>query len=49
MNHIVEEESGSFVPRPHHSHNGYYAGDFSAVPFTTPDARLLLALMKKAA
>jgi hypothetical protein len=49
MNHIVEEESGSFVPRHHHSHNGYYAGDFSAVPFTSLDVRFMLALMDRAA
>jgi hypothetical protein len=30
MYQIVEEESGTFVPRQH-PHNGYYAGDFSAV------------------
>jgi hypothetical protein len=41
MSHIVEEESGVFVPRLQHSHNGYFAGDFSAVPFHTPDLGLL--------
>jgi hypothetical protein len=44
MSHIVEEESGTFVARRDHAHNGYYAGDFSTVPFTAPNAQLLLAL-----
>ena len=42
MNHFVEEESGSLVPQPRHPHNGYYAGDFSAVPFQAPDLSFLL-------
>lgn len=42
MSHIVEKESGTHVPRRDHPHNGYYAGDFSAVPFTAPDIRVLL-------
>ena len=28
----IEEESGSYYPRPRHPHNGYYAGDFSGQP-----------------
>jgi hypothetical protein len=44
MSHIVEEESGTFVARPQHAHNGYYAGDFSTVPFREPDLRFLLNL-----
>jgi hypothetical protein len=45
MSHIVEEEEiGTFVPRRDHAHIGYYAGDFSADPFTAPNAQLLLAL-----
>ena len=28
----VEEEFGTFVGTPH-PHNGYYAGDFTDVPF----------------
>ena len=42
MSHIVEEESGTFVPRHQHGHNGYFAGDFAAVPFSAPDLGLLL-------
>jgi hypothetical protein len=49
MSHIVEEESGTFVPRPQHPHNGYYAGDFSAVPFHQPDLHVLLAVLENAA
>jgi hypothetical protein len=26
---LVEEESGTYTGRIRHSHNGYYAGDFS--------------------
>ena len=43
MEHLVEEESGTVALRPTHPHNGYYAGDFSSVPFQAPDLRLLLA------
>jgi hypothetical protein len=43
MSHIVEEESGTYVSRHDHAHNGYYAGDFSAVPFTVPGVRLPLS------
>jgi hypothetical protein len=49
MSHIVEEESGTYVPRLLHSHNGYYAGDFSAVPFRTPDLGFLLPSKENAA
>jgi hypothetical protein len=49
MNHFVEEESGSLVPRPRHPHNGYYAGDFSAVPFEAPDLSYLLTTAAQAA
>ena len=48
MYHIVEEESGTFVPRQH-PHNGYYAGDFSAVPFRQTDLRSLFTLKENAA
>ena len=41
MTHLIEEESGTSVPRSRHPHNGYYAGDFSAVPFEQPDLRCL--------
>jgi hypothetical protein len=38
MNRIVEEEQGSsFATQHRHPHNGYYAGDFSAVPFHLPE------------
>jgi hypothetical protein len=49
MSHIVEEESGTFVPRRQHTHNGYYAGDFSSVPFRAPDLHALLTQKKHAA
>jgi hypothetical protein len=49
MNHIVEQESGTFVSRQHHPHNGYYAGDFSAVPFQSDDVRFLLTMKEIAA
>jgi hypothetical protein len=26
---LIEEESGTYIARPRHPHNGYYAGDFS--------------------
>jgi len=29
---IIEEESGTYRPRPRRRHNGYYAGDFSGQP-----------------
>jgi hypothetical protein len=44
MEHLIEEESGTAVLRPAHLHNGYYAGDFSSLPFQEPDLRFLLAL-----
>ncbi len=49
MNRIIEEESGTFVQRPQHPHNGYYAGDFSGVPFQAPDLHFLLGLSRTAA
>ena len=44
MTHLIEEDSGTAVLHPRHPHNGYYAGDFSAVPFEQPDLRHLSAL-----
>jgi hypothetical protein len=49
MSHIIEEESGTFVPRLQHSHNGYFAGDFTGVPFHAPDLGLLLTSQEFAA
>ena len=49
MNRIVEEVSGTYTPRSAHPHNGYYAGDFSRVPFKQPDLRTLLTLTRDAA
>ncbi|MFC5176520.1 hypothetical protein [Nocardioides taihuensis] len=49
MNQIVEEVSGTCTPRSAHPHNGYYAGDFSRVPFRKPDLRTLLHLTRDAA
>jgi hypothetical protein len=31
---FVEEESGTYTARFQHSHNGYYAGDFSQTPWS---------------
>ena len=28
----IEEECGTYRPRPRREHNGYYAGDFSGQP-----------------
>ena len=47
MEHIVE--SGTAILRPAHPHNGYYAGDFSDVPFHQPDLRFLLTVKEYAA
>jgi len=44
MEHLVEIESGVAGLQPAHPHNGYYAGDFSNVPFHEPDLRSLLAV-----
>lgn len=49
MEHLVEEESGTAALRPVHPHNGYYAGDFSSVPFREPDLRFLLIMKELAA
>jgi hypothetical protein len=49
MEHFVEEDSGTFVPRRQHPHNGYYAGDFSTVPFREPDLHSLLGIAAHAA
>ncbi len=48
MDRIIEEESGTYTPRSVHPHNGYYAGDFTSVPFKQPDLRALLALTREA-
>jgi hypothetical protein len=42
MDRIIEEESGTYTPPRVHAHNGYYAGDFSSVPFRQPDLRALV-------
>ncbi len=39
MDRIIE--SGTYTARRVHPHNGYYAGDFSTVPFKQPDLRAL--------
>ena len=46
---IIEEETGTYTSRSSHPHNGYYAGDFSSVPFQQPDLGTLLALTPSAA
>jgi hypothetical protein len=48
MDRIIEEESGTYAPKSVHPHNGYYAGDFSSVPFRQPDLRTLAALTQGA-
>ena len=35
---ILEEESGVSTRTHLHPHNGYYAGDFTDVPFRNPSA-----------
>ena len=40
MSYTIEEERGTFVSGKQHSHNGYYAGDFSTVPFHAPEREL---------
>ncbi len=42
-------ETGTQILRPVHPHNGYYAGDFSSVPFQEPDLHFLLAVKEYAA
>jgi hypothetical protein len=37
MDRIIEEERGTYTPRSVHPHNGYYAGDFSSIPFKQPE------------
>jgi hypothetical protein len=49
MKHIVEEESGTYVRQIRHPHNGYFAGDFSTVPFEQPDLHFLHTLKENAA
>jgi len=49
MDLIIEEESGTYTPRAVHAHNGYYAGDFSSIPFKQPDLRGLLTMTRDAA
>jgi hypothetical protein len=40
---FVEVESGSYIPRFEHPHNGYYAGDF----FQTSPVRSTLFLARR--
>ena len=46
MNNTIEER-GTYVARPQHPHNGYYAGDFSSTPFRPADLNLLLSLSSR--
>jgi hypothetical protein len=48
MDRIIEDESGTYTTRDSHPHDGYYAGDFSSVPFKQPDLRALIALTRGA-
>jgi hypothetical protein len=36
---LIEEESGTYSSQIRHSHNGYYAGDFSHTPRSWPELR----------
>jgi hypothetical protein len=36
---LIEEESGTYSGRIRHSHNGYYAGDFSQTPRSGSELR----------
>ena len=36
---FIEEESGTYTPRSRHPHNGYFAGDFSQMPWTGSELR----------
>jgi hypothetical protein len=47
MNHIVEEEHGTYLTQERNTHDGYYAGDFSALPFRSPDLHVLLRLSRQ--
>ena len=49
MDRNIEEASGTYTPRSTHPHNGYYAGDFSAVTFKQSDLRTMIALTRAAA
>ena len=46
MDRIIEVESGTYRPGKVHPHNGYYAGDFSSVPFRQPDPRATLTVIQ---
>jgi hypothetical protein len=41
----IEEESGTYTGS-RHSHNGYYAGDFSRTPMRTADELSALARLR---
>ena len=47
MNHVVEEERGTYVARTRNRHRGYWAGDFSGEPIRTPDVQVLLRLSRQ--
>ena len=40
---LIEEESGTYTGRIRHSHNGYYAGDFSQTSPAGSDLRVFYA------
>jgi hypothetical protein len=40
---LIEQESGTYTTRIRHSHNGYYAGDFSQTPRSGSELRALNA------
>jgi len=46
-NFNVEEEHGTYTGRMH-SHNGYYAGDFSGVPMITQRQLVELTALRPA-
>jgi hypothetical protein len=40
---LIEEESGTYSSQIRHSHNGYYAGDFSQAPRPDSEPRVSYA------
>ena len=40
---LIEEESGTYIGRIRHRHNGYYAGDLSQTPPSGSELRLPFA------
>ncbi|WP_167288745.1 hypothetical protein [Nocardioides seonyuensis] len=43
----IEHEQGTYVPRPRHLHNGYYAGDFRHARPTSPETLQMIMDMHR--